>query len=168
MPFLTQDLIGKKVTLSRQQNGQTLSWQATLLRDEGVIDQSSRMIYLVAEVKKPYQQQPSLKFGTFVDAVIEGSSLLNVAVLPSYLYKDGKIAVIGDDHKLTQRRVKLIRRDKNFVYIKQGLNNGELIAVTKLEHVYDGMAVRLVGEETPATETYDQSTSQIASTAGDE
>ena len=164
--FLSQGVAGKSVTLSRQENGQTISWQATLLRDEGTIDQSSRMIYLVAEVKEPYLLQPALKFGTFVDATIESQSLQNIAVLPSYLYKNGKVAVIGSDLKLVQRSVTLFKRDKNFVYIKQGLADGELLAVTKLEHVYDGMAVRLMSDE--PEQDKDQPETQLVSAAGDE
>lgn len=167
--FLANQIKGSKVTLARTDNGQTTSWPATLVRDEGVIDQSSRMVYLVAEVDAPYSQQPKLKFGTFVDAAIDGASLQGVAVLPSHLYKDGFISVVGDDRKLKQVKVDLYKRDKSFVYIKQGLNTNDLVAVTKLEHLYDGMEVRLVDDVTETDQGSDekQPQSQLAS-AGDQ
>ena len=147
--YLDHQIKNANVLLSRTENGQTISWQAKLIRDEGVIDQSSRMVYLVAEITEPYQRQPKLKFGSFVDATIDGVKLQNIAKLPSYLYQEGFVTVLSDDRKLTQRPVKLFKRNKQFVFIKQGLQDGELVVVTKLEHLHDGMTVRLKGDKAP-------------------
>lgn len=141
--LLGNDLIGAKVTLSREENAKYKQWQATIVRDEGVIDESSRMVYLVAQVTSPYQQADKLKFGTFINAEIESKQLKSLVVLPSYLYKEGKIATVDDNSMLHINDVELYRRDKNNVYISNGLAAGSKVALTKIEHLYEGMKVRL-------------------------
>jgi multidrug efflux system membrane fusion protein len=160
------------VTLTHSENGLQHQWRAKIVRDEGVIDPDSRMVYLVAEVKNPYQLQPKLKFGTFVEAVIESDSMQGLAAIPSHLYRDGKVSIIeqsvnqamGKDKILRQRDVTLFKRDKNKVYISAGLAQGDLIAVTKIEHLYDGMKVRIKEENAePDTNLAGEIDSQLAS-----
>lgn len=141
--LLGNDLIGAKVTLSREENAKYKQWQATIVRDEGVIDESSRMVYLVAQVTSPYQQADKLKFGTFINAEIESKQLKSLVVLPSYLYKEGKVATVDENNMLHINDVELYRRDKNNVYISNGLAAGSKVALTKIEHLYEGMKVRL-------------------------
>ncbi|MDP2560054.1 efflux RND transporter periplasmic adaptor subunit [Psychrobium sp. 1_MG-2023] len=141
--FLVQNSETQTITLHREERGKIIEWSAKLIRDEGVIDEDSRMVHLVAEVENPYQQQPKLKFGTFLKAQMQSQVLKNIAVIPSYLYRDGKVSIIDSDNILRERPVTLYKRDKNNVYISAGLNQGDLIAVTKIEHLYDGMPVRL-------------------------
>ncbi|NRA60676.1 MAG: efflux RND transporter periplasmic adaptor subunit [Psychrobium sp.] len=153
-----------QVTLTRKENGHILTWQATIVRDEGVIDQNSRMIYLVAQIDKPYKQQHALKFGSFIEATINSHTVNQIAAIPSYLYRDGKITLVDDNNAIKQQSVTLLRRDKNFVYISAGLQHGDLIAVTKMEHLFDGMKVRLTSDELSDEKTGE---TQLAN-AGDE
>ena len=154
-----------QVTLTHSGNGQQQQqWQAKIVRDEGVIDQDSRMVYLVAEVKNPYQLQPKLKFGTFVEAAIASAPVAGLAAIPSHLYREGKVSIIesGPDGTkvLRQREVTLFKRDKNQVYISGGLAQGDLIAVTKIEHLFDGMTVRIEHD----TEEKSQGLNKLAET----
>lgn len=145
------------VVLKRTENGQEQSWSAKIVRNEGVIDESSRMIYLVAEISKPYQASPNLKFGTFVDAAVQSVVHNDIAILPSHLYRDGHVTLIDEKRELHRRDVQLLKRAKTHVYIAQGLETGDLILETKIEHLYEGMKVRLSGDkestpvEVPAT-----------------
>jgi len=159
--LLGDDILGASVTLTRLENAKTKQWDATIVRDEGVIDEASRMVYLVAQVNNPYQQQHKLKFGTFINATIASKQQTQLVVLPSYLYKEGKIATIDSDNILHITDVTLFRRDKNNVYISSGLSAGQQVALTKVEHLYEGMKVRLT-TDTPIVEQ-DDTAGEIAS-----
>ena len=148
-------------TLTARDGALQQQWPARIVRSEGVVDEASRMVYLVAEVINPYQLQPQLKFGTFVSADIAGEQQSQVTVLPSHLYKNGQVAVINADRQLELRDVTLLRRDETRVYISDGLRHGELLSLTKLENQVNGMQVRLPGEA-PATDT-DSGDAQLAS-----
>jgi len=139
------------VSLTRQENGTDQQWTAKIVRDEGVIDEQSRMIYLVAEIKKPYQKMPQLKFGTFLNAAIKSKAHDNVAVIPSHLYRDGHVTIINKEQKIHQQPVNLLKRDKIYVYLDAGLMSGDLILDTKIEHLYEGMKVRVKDNSTTAS-----------------
>lgn len=140
------------VLLTSDVGGRDIQWRAHIVRSEGVVDEASRMVYLVAEVIEPYALEPQLKFGTFVSASITGEQQSQIAVLPSHLLVDGKITVINDNNELESRAVTLIRRDQNNVYVSDGLSSGERLAITKLENQVDGMKVRLPGSSPDLTE----------------
>jgi len=159
--LLGDDILGASVTLTRQENGQTKQWLAKVIRDEGVIDEVSRMVYLVAQVTNPYQQAHKLKFGTFINAKISSTQQNQLVVLPSYLYKEGKVATVDDNNILHINDVELFRRDKNNVYISSGLEAGQQVALTKIEHLFEGMKVRLT-TDLPEPSLEDESTAELA------
>ncbi len=159
--LLGKDILGASVTLTRMENAQEKQWQAKVVRDEGVIDEDSRMVYLVAQVTNPYAQPDKLKFGTFINASIASKQQNQLVVLPSYLYKEGKVATVDSDNTLHINEVELFRRDKNNVYISSGLNAGEQVALTKIEHLYEGMKVRLTTDQ-PAEPLKSDAPGQLA------
>lgn len=55
--FLEQSGLGAPVVLQADVEGQQLTWNAAIVRHEGVIDSTSRMIYLVASLDDPYNLQ---------------------------------------------------------------------------------------------------------------
>ena len=70
----TQDTF-PMVTLAIDQAGEQRTWEARIVRTEGVVDEASRVIYAVAQVVDPYgvlghSDQDELKVGTFVRAEI--------------------------------------------------------------------------------------------------
>jgi multidrug efflux pump subunit AcrA (membrane-fusion protein) len=135
------------VVLKRFENGIEQQWLAKIVRDEGVIDENSRMIYLVAEIKQPYKASPKLKFGTFVDAAVQSEIHDNIAIIPNHLYREGHVTLVSGNRELHKQTVKLLKRDKTNVYIASGLQTGDLILDTKIEHLYEGMKVRLAGDK---------------------
>jgi multidrug efflux system membrane fusion protein len=154
------------VVLKRFENGVEQQWSAKIIRDEGVIDENSRMIYLVAEIKNPYKSNPKLKFGTFVDAAVQSEIHNNIAIIPSHLYREGHVTLVSDNRELHKQKVNVLKRDKTNVYIESGLQTGDLILDTKIEHLYEGMKVRLAGDkEEIAPVVEDESAIELA--AGD-
>ena len=65
-----------EVSVTAEIGGVTQTWDARLIRTEGVLDESSRVLYVVASVVDPYgflgqSRQDELRMGTFVRAAIE-------------------------------------------------------------------------------------------------
>lgn len=147
-----------QVTLSAQLAGTLIQWQGNIVRSEGVIDATNRMIYLVAEVKDPYLRQTSnsaklpLKYGSFVNATIKGRNAAGITKLPRHLVKQESVAVVKDDNTLDLRKVNIVRSDLEFVYIKDSLQDGERISITNLNNMESGQAVKVLGEESAPEE----------------
>ena len=163
-----------EVTLSTQLGGKTINWRATVVRSEGVIDPDNRMVYLVAEVKDPYLRQyrePGqlpLKFGSFVDASIQGRSVDDVVKLPSHLVRNNQVAVIGTDSKVEMRKVNVVRTDLDSVYIKDSLKDGERVSLTSLNHMSTGQLVKVAGQDKGSSHTpQDAQDDQRLANAGD-
>ncbi|MGB0833941.1 MAG: efflux RND transporter periplasmic adaptor subunit [Psychrobium sp.] len=150
--YLTDTQSGT-VSLAREEGNGDVQWQGTIIRDEGVIDENSRMIYIVAQIEQPYEQSPSLKFGTFVNAQIKSKIHSNIAVIPNHLYQDGHVTMVTNTRQLHKQPVTLLKRDKKNVYILDGLKNGDLLLDSKLENLYEGMKVRVDGDKEPEVET---------------
>ena len=140
------------VLLSAEEGGETKSWEARIVRTEGVIDETSRVIYAVAEVTDPYgvlgqSRQDPLKVGTFVRAEIEGRSAGRVVVLPRRaLLGDNTVLVANDERKLEVRPVTVVRAEPRQVFISSGVEGGELVVTTTLEAPIPGMQLAITGE----------------------
>lgn len=162
------------VSLTAKVAGQYAQWQGKLVRSEGVLDNQRRVIYAVAEVSDPYlrregAQGTPLKFGRFVQVEIVGNRGENMVVLPRSLMRlDGTVLVVDEDRTLRVREVAVQRADANYVYISGGLRSGELVASSAIPNAYDGMLVRLPGdEEKPSNKDEpDASPTAIASSGG--
>jgi RND family efflux transporter MFP subunit len=141
------------VTLFSQQAGVERSWQARLIRTEGVVDEASRVIYGVAKVVDPYgilgeSDQQELKIGTFVSAEIQGIAANNVVVIPRYaLQSDHTVLLADEDRKLEIRQVNVLREEPDIVYINGGLVGGEKVVVTNLDAAIPGMQLAIEGEQ---------------------
>ena len=147
------------VLLTGRVGGRTEQWLAKLTRDEGVINMQSRVIYAIAEVSDPYQRDPAtqhktLRFGSFVNAEITGASAENIVVLPRNLVRlDGTVITVTDEREILIKDVEVQRADDEKIYISAGLQAGDNIAVSAVPNAYDGMKVRLPGDEPPKTMT---------------
>ena len=117
-------------------------WLAKLTRVESVIDDRSRMLYLVATVNDPYQlnsqqathtrqtKQPVLRVGTFVNASITGKFLENIVRIPhDVLQTDSTVWLIDNNGKLQRRSVSIIANDSRYAYVDSGLVSGDKIAI---------------------------------------
>lgn len=141
-----------RVLLSTQQAGELKTWEASIVRTEGVVDESSRVIYLVAQVVDPYgllgrSDQGELRVGTFVRAEIQGKSAGSVVVLPRFaLQQDNTVLVANGENELEIRKVTVARAEPRFVYISGGVEDGERVVTTTLEAPIPGMKLTVNGD----------------------
>jgi len=144
------------VALSAENAGERREWTAEIVRTEGVVDQSSRVVYAVAEVVDPYgvlglSQQPGLRMGTFVRAEIQGRRAEDVVMLPrSVLRPDDTVLIANDERRLEIRPVTVARAEPRNVYISGGIRAGELVVTTALDAPIPGTRLAIVGEAQPA------------------
>ena len=119
-------------------------WQAKVIRTEGVVDQTSRMSYLVAQLATPYGDKTRpLRFGSYINATIEGRPLDNAIVVAHHLVKDNKIVILNEDLTLSFKTLNIIREQNGMIIASQGLKNGEQIVTSALEYPTEGMAVKV-------------------------
>jgi len=128
-------------------------WRGKIVRTEGVFDEQSRVLYVVAQVADPYNQDGEswaypLRIGTFVGANIEGHRADNLVVLPrSALRRDNRVWTIDSNNRLVPKTVSVLRTDASSVYINSGLEDNELVCLTLLENPLPGTVVRHVEAE---------------------
>ena len=130
-----------EVRLSTSYGGDELSTKGFIVRSESEIDPKTRMISAIATI--PISNANSgFKIGMFVNAEINGLSYPGITVVPRSAVKDNMIWVVIDE-KLRRKSVEVIRFEKDFAFISNGLNKNDRILITRLSSYVDGMPVRL-------------------------
>ncbi|MBB1267949.1 efflux RND transporter periplasmic adaptor subunit [Shewanella sp. SR44-3] len=152
--FLHNMGIGAKVTLAGNFAGSAQQWHGKIVRSEGVVDNKSRMTYLIAEIVDPYGLQQTaplhtneLRYGTYVTAKIDGSHAGNVAVVPRHLIVNGQIAILDTDKTLRYKSVNIIRQQGADVVIAEGIENGASLITSALDYPVEGMKLALPGDK---------------------
>lgn len=143
----TSDSEGPMVTLSARLGSRPATWQGRITRTLGEIDERSRMLQAVAEVKEPLRRreesQPPMKMGLFVNAQIQGKSAQSVFKLPRYAVRpDNTVLIVTDENSITIRPVNVLRSVGKEVIVSEGLQAGERICLSTMEVVVEGMKVR--------------------------
>ncbi len=137
--------------------------QAVIDRDLGIVDNATRMSSLVVRIEDPYgltNQQPAIKFGTYVQVNFAGTMLNNIYRLPQELVNNQTVWVVNDEQQLEPRKVKVIREEGEYFYISDGLEANDKLVTTLPEYPQKGMAVKIAG----LTETKSTDAAENAST----
>lgn len=146
------------VTLNATVGGQRMHWEARIVRTDGVIDSNTRVYYAVAQVRDPYSlrqssTKPALSIGSFVNAKIEGITAHNVVTLPHAAVRNSDQVMIMDSEKrLRVRTVNVLRTDTDYVYVNDGINNGDQVIVSPVPVPIEGMRVSTAEGFTMAVE----------------
>jgi RND family efflux transporter MFP subunit len=141
-----EELAGSPVVLRARFASKEWEWHGEIVRTDAIIDISSRVVYAVAEVEKPFamlagSDRPPLSPGLFVHATIAGRELPDVSQLPrSALRTDGTVMLVGNDDRAQVRTVMVLRSDPTSVWV-QGLQKGERVIVREPTLVVSGMEV---------------------------
>ncbi len=120
-------------------------WECRVTRMEAQVDQMSRMVHVVIEVPQPYEtsaDRPALLPGTFVDVRIFGRTLDEVVAVPRYaIHEDDRVWVFADG-ALEIRDVEVVRADRQQTLLSSGLQEGDLVIVSSLDAITEGMTIR--------------------------
>lgn len=143
-----------EVTLSEQFAGRTYTWKGEVVRAEGGVDERNRLLYVVAQVKDPYSDDPNqpgrpeLVAGSFVEATIDGRKFEGIYQVPRKALRNGsQIWTVGSDNRLQERDVAIIYKSKDHVYVSSGLQDGEKVVLSQMDIAVNGMKVRTQQEE---------------------
>ena len=158
--LLSQNLTDKTVLLSGAVDGINTSWQATIVRSEGVVSELNRAQYLVARLADPYglkvdqgNKSVPLRVGTFVKASIEGKVLKDVFQIPrSALLEGSRVGLIDSEQLLKIVSVTVAHADDQYYYLSNGLTEGMEIVISALGTPIEGLKLRVRNDLTAGTQ----------------
>jgi len=168
LQFLLGSGVNSQVQLAGTYAGVDTQWSAKIARSEGVIDNKSRMSYLVAEINDPYllnaqdNKASPLRFGSYLTAEIIGTQLSQASLIPRYLVNNGRVAILDNDSKLHYADINIVRQEGANVVVSSGLIDGDQLIISALDYPIDGMKLALPGDK-PEESVGEQSETQIAS-----
>ena len=142
---------GPRAEVTVDPDGRAVTWEGRVSRMEAQVDQISRMVHVVIEVANPYDTsggRAALLPGSFVDVRISGRTLSEVISVPRHAIRDDQSVWVFDNGVLRVREVQVLRADRQQTLISSGLEEGELVIISSLDAVTDGMTVRQVDTET--------------------
>jgi RND family efflux transporter MFP subunit len=135
------------VTLTAKLAGTLQTWQAHIVRTEGIVDENTGVLYLVAEVrqlKSRRSDEAPLLNGLFVEADIQGKILDKVFALPQQAINAAQQVLIVDNNQtLHSRHLEVLRTEANRVLIQNGLHAGERIITSGIDLPIEGMTVQV-------------------------
>ncbi|HKK90306.1 MAG TPA: HlyD family efflux transporter periplasmic adaptor subunit, partial [Desulfobacteraceae bacterium] len=144
-PLLNQQL-SPGVDISIPSAGREQVWQGRFVRTGGKIDEKTRTLPVVVHVSTgelldngPLRLLP----GTFVSCIVHGSTHENIYTVPRHLVRQGNIVSTVDSGTLVNKKVTILRRFQEKVFVVQGLSPGDRIVSSPLPHAVDGMAIRV-------------------------
>ncbi|WP_040362788.1 efflux RND transporter periplasmic adaptor subunit [Congregibacter litoralis] len=134
------------VTLHSETAGELTRWQGRVSRVEARIDPQTRAFPVVMEVDDPLNaavHPAPLRFGLFVRAEVTGGTIPSAVKIPQGALHGDNDVFIYDDGALKRRSVTVARVNEGEALVTQGLAEGEQVVVTRLELMFEGMAVAL-------------------------
>lgn len=143
--------------------GQTRTWEGRLARVKAQVDEKTRTLPLIIKVldeNSSVQGHASypLKPGMFVDVELTGREIDTAYLLPRSALHPGNLVYVASNNELVIRRVEVLRRLNDSVYVGKGLNDGDLVITTPVGAPKEGTELRIrMGEEPSQEESNDQS-----------
>jgi multidrug efflux pump subunit AcrA (membrane-fusion protein) len=143
------------------------SWHGHLTGVEGNIDPRNRLTYVLAQVEYPYAKddlqpnRPPLSSGSFVEAMIQGREHTNIVVLPrDAVHNRNEVWILNDEDRITIRKVSVLYRGKDSIYVNKGLNRDDRVITTPLEVVVENMRVHVTGAQDSPVSPIDEANQQ--------
>lgn len=139
------------VTLRGRVGGRSAAWEAQIVRTEGVVDEATRLVHAVAEIRDPYglleaSRETPLAMGTFVEAEIRGRTSVGLIRLPRGALRDGNsIYLVDADNELEIRTVEVLRTTPESAYVRNSLKPGDRVITTAIQAPIPGLPLRVRG-----------------------
>ncbi len=141
---------GSLAKIELQSGGQTFYWQGLITRALGEIDPRNRMARVVVTVAEPVSPERKgtsllneLLPGMFVAVHLQGEDLSDVIAVPRGAMHDNEtVWIVDDENRLHIREVDIVRRERDEVLVRSGLDSGEKIVLTSLTGAAEGMLLR--------------------------
>ncbi len=129
--------------------------QARVTRMVGSLDQQTRLARVLISVTDPLARDsngPPLILDSLLETHIEGRPIQDVVRLSrAYVHQRDTVWVMSDN-KLQIRKTKIVFRDADYAYIRDGLESGDEVVTTTLATVADGIGLRKVNDTASPSE----------------
>ncbi|GGF24922.1 efflux RND transporter periplasmic adaptor subunit [Echinicola rosea] len=140
----------------------TSSWESQeyrngyLYRQIGALDPQTRLARIIIKVPDPLGMRsetylPRLLIDEFVEVSVKGSPIKEVVRLDRDYLRSNETVWVMENKKLAIRKVHIKLMDAHYVYISEGLEDGEQVVTTNISTVTDGVPLRI--EEDTTTNT---------------
>ena len=140
---------GSLARVELRSGGQLFSWQGEITRALGEIDPRNRMARVVVTVAEPFSRQTEAKLlhdllpGMFVEVHLQGEKLSTVIAVPrGALHDNDTVWIVDDKNRLHILEVDILRRERDEVLIRSGLDGSERIVLSNLSGAAEGMLLR--------------------------
>ncbi|MFT6177798.1 MAG: RND family efflux transporter MFP subunit [Akkermansiaceae bacterium] len=142
----------------------TQSWQGSIVRTEGTLDEKSRKLFVIARVNDPFGLKTKvaapLRIGQPVRAILEGGLIPGVFVIPrETLRRPGQILLINpEDLTLKRQDITPIWSDPKNLIVNEDLIEGWHLVTNRLATSANGVKVVIVEpeEEEPKSASTDK------------
>lgn len=131
----------------------TQSWQGSIVRTEGTLDEKSRKLFVIARVDDPFglktKVDAPLRIGQPVRAILEGGLIPGVFVIPrETLRRPNEVILINpEDSTLKRQHISPIWSDRKNLVVTEDLIEGWLLVTNRLATSADGAKVKIVEPE---------------------
>ena len=141
---------GSLAQVELKSGDQVYRWQGVITRALGEIDPRNRMARVVVTVDDPHSTGISgrsllneLLPGMFVEVRLQGKELIDVIAVPRGALHDNDTVWIADqENQLHIRTVEILRRERDEILVRSGLQAGERIVLTGVSGAAEGMLLR--------------------------
>ena len=147
-------------------------WSARILRTEGALDSSTLELFAIARIEDPFglqSEHPPLRIGQPVIAAIPGKTLKDVFVIPREAVSQlSRIRIVDPATlKLGSSYIRPLHSDDdNIIFRDPSLEDGTLLALTRLVYAPDGGGVIIIPEENDEIPV-DSAAGEVTSTTAD-
>ena len=148
--FHNQKFPFEKVSISKVSTPDIQERTPVILPDdpltEAEIDAKSRMVTAVVRVENADNpDQPDLPIGLFVNAEIKGRWVDNIVTLPrAALRNQNQVLIVDENNRIQFRPVSILRFENDDVLVSSGLQSGDIVNISPLQTVIEGMRVNPV------------------------
>ena len=138
------------VRLESLYGGQQHVWFGRMVRTEATIAPDSNTVQSIVRVTQPQETEKNaipLPIGLFVEASISGREIDDIIALPrAVIRNNNQVLVVDAENKMYYREVEIFRFEEERVLISGGLAPGEIVCISPIQAVVNGMTVQPVRE----------------------
>jgi len=131
------------LTIANLEGGRSPVWPGHVDRIKAAVDEKTRTMPMTVEIGTIDVKDPLLLLrpGVFVKCRVKGEQKQNVFKIPRTLMRSPDTLYLARENHLVIKKVKVIRRFEQDVYITGGLAPGDLIIESPLPGALNGMAI---------------------------
>ena len=131
------------LTIANLEGGRSPVWPGHVVRIKAAVDEKTRTMPMTVEIGTLDVKDPLLLLrpGVFVKCRIKGEQKENVFKIPRTLMRSPDTLYLARENHLVIKKVNVLRRFEEDVYITGGLASGDMIIESPLPGVLDGMAI---------------------------